>query len=239
MKISLIHKSLLLLLIFVVSINTFSEEVHDPFEDINRITFNINDSLDNKIAKPVAVVYGDITPQFIQNRITRFFKNLAEIDTFINQALQGKPKLAINDFSRFVINSTIGIGGLFDVATRIGLKRHEEDFDQTLALWGVPSGPYLMLPALGPSSLRDTLTRPFSSFLSVTFHMTESDVNLALKGVDALETRERLLEIESLIYGDRYNFVKDSYIQYLNFEINDGVDVEDEFLDDMDDFLIE
>jgi len=83
------------------------------------------------------------------------------------------------------------------------------------------------------------LARPFSSFLSVTFHMTESDVNLALKGMDALETRERLLEIESLIYGDRYNFVRDSYVQYMNYEINDGVDVEDEFIDDMDDLLIE
>ena len=96
-----------------------------------------------------------------------------------------------------------------------------------------------MLPGLGPSTLRDTLARPFSSFLSVTFHMTESDVNLALKGMDALETRERLLEIESLIYGDRYNFVRDSYFQYMNYEINDGVDVEDEFIDDMDDLLIE
>ena len=96
-----------------------------------------------------------------------------------------------------------------------------------------------MLPALGPSSLRDTLARPFSSFLSVTFHMTESDVNIALKGIDALETRERLLEIESLIYGDRYDFVKDSYIQYLNYEVKDGVDVEDEFLEEMDDFLID
>jgi phospholipid-binding lipoprotein MlaA len=96
-----------------------------------------------------------------------------------------------------------------------------------------------MLPGLGPSTLRDTLARPFSSFLSVTFHMTESDVNLALKGMDALETRERLLEIESLIYGDRYNFVRDSYVQYMNYEINDGVDVEDEFIDDMDDLLIE
>lgn len=217
---------------------TQAEDINDPFEEFNRITFEFNESLDKNFLKPVALVYAK-TPKPIKKGVTNFFDNLEEIETSVNQVLQGKPKLAINDFSRFVINTTIGIGGLFDVATKIGLTRHEEDFDQTLALWGVPSGPYLMLPALGPSSLRDTLTRPFSSFLSVTFHMTEADVNLALKGVDALETRERLLEIESLIYGDRYNFVKDSYVQYLNFEINDGVDVEDEFLDDMDDFLIE
>ena len=216
----------------------YAEDINDPFEDINRITFKFNESIDNNFLKPVAVTYSK-TPKPIKKGISNFFDNLEEIETSVNQILQGKPKLAINDFSRFIINTTIGLGGFLDVATKIGLTRHEEEFDQTLALWGVPSGPYIMLPGLGPSTLRDTLARPFSSFLSVTFHMTESDVNLALKGMDALETRERLLEIESLIYGDRYNFVRDSYVQYMNYEINDGVDVEDEFIDDMDDLLIE
>jgi len=216
----------------------YAEDINDPFEDINRITFKFNESIDNNFLKPVAVTYSK-APKPIKKGISNFFDNLEEIETSVNQILQGKPKLAINDFSRFIINSTIGLGGFLDVATKIGLTRHEEEFDQTLALWGVPSGPYIMLPGLGPSTLRDTLARPFSSFLSVTFHMTESDVNLALKGMDALETRERLLEIESLIYGDRYNFVRDSYFQYMNYEINDGVDVEDEFIDDMDDLLIE
>ena len=216
----------------------YAEDINDPFEDINRITFKFNESIDNNFLKPAAVTYSK-APKPIKKGISNFFDNLEEIETSVNQILQGKPKLAINDFSRFIINSTIGLGGFLDVATKIGLTRHEEEFDQTLALWGVPSGPYIMLPGLGPSTLRDTLARPFSSFLSVTFHMTESDVNLALKGMDALETRERLLEIESLIYGDRYNFVRDSYVQYMNYEINDGVDVEDEFIDDMDDLLIE
>jgi len=216
----------------------YAEDINDPFEDINRITFKFNESIDDNFLKPVALTYSK-APKPIKKGISNFFDNLEEIETSVNQILQGKPKLAINDFSRFIINSTIGLGGFLDVATKIGLTRHEEEFDQTLALWGVPSGPYIMLPGLGPSTLRDTLARPFSSFLSVTFHMTESDVNLALKGMDALETRERLLEIESLIYGDRYNFVRDSYVQYMNYEINDGVDVEDEFIDDMDDLLIE
>jgi len=216
----------------------YAEDINDPFEDINRITFKFNESIDNNFLKPVALTYSK-APKPIKKGISNFFDNLEEIETSVNQILQGKPKLAINDFSRFIINSTIGLGGFLDVATKIGLTRHEEEFDQTLALWGVPSGPYIMLPGLGPSTLRDTLARPFSSFLSITFHMTESDVNLALKGMDALETRERLLEIESLIYGDRYNFVRDSYVQYMNYEINDGVNVEDEFIDDMDDLLIE
>ncbi|MDA0754991.1 MAG: VacJ family lipoprotein [Proteobacteria bacterium] len=228
-----------ILLVSFLSVSLIhAEDINDPFEDINRITFKFNESLDNNFLKPVALTYSK-TPKPIKKGISNFFDNLEEIETSVNQILQGKPKLAINDFSRFIINSTIGLGGFLDVATKIGLTRHEEEFDQTLALWGVPSGPYIMLPGLGPSTLRDTLARPFSSFLSVTFHMTESDVNLALKGMDALETRERLLEIESLIYGDRYNFVRDSYFQYMNYEINDGVDVEDEFIDDMDDLLIE
>jgi len=228
-----------ILLVSFLSVSLIhAEDINDPFEDINRITFKFNESLDNNFLKPVAVTYSK-APKPIKKGISNFFDNLEEIETSVNQILQGKPKLAINDFSRFIINSTIGLGGFLDVATKIGLTRHEEEFDQTLALWGVPSGPYIMLPGLGPSTLRDTLARPFSSFLSVTFHMTESDVNLALKGMDALETRERLLEIESLIYGDRYNFVRDSYVQYMNYEINDGVDVEDEFIDDMDDLLIE
>ena len=226
-------------LIFVLfSASLYAEDINDPLEDINRITFEFNESLDRYFLKPVAETYSK-SPKLIKKGVTNFFNNLEEVETTVNQVLQGKPMLALNDLTRFVINSTIGLGGFIDIATKIGLTRHEEDFDQTLALWGVPSGPYIMLPALGPSSLRDTLSRPFSSFLSVTFHMTESDVNITLKGIDALETRERLLEIESLIYGDRYDFVKDSYIQYLNYEVKDGVDVEDEFLEEMDDFLID
>ncbi|MDB2489558.1 VacJ family lipoprotein, partial [Gammaproteobacteria bacterium] len=159
----------------------YAEDINDPFENINRITFKFNESIDNNFLKPVALTYSK-APKPIKKGISNFFDNLEEIETSVNQILQGKPKLAINDFSRFIINSTIGLGGFLDVATKIGLTRHEEEFDQTLALWGVPSGPYIMLPGLGPSTLRDTLARPFSSFLSVTLHMTESDVNLALKG---------------------------------------------------------
>ena len=215
-----------------------SEEVSDPFEDINRLTFEINETLDKVIAKPTANFYSKF-PTPIKKGVTNLFDNLEEINTSVNQALQGKPLTALNDISRFVINSTVGIGGIFDVATALGLKRHEEDFGQTLALWGVPAGPYIMLPVLGPHTLRDLFGRPVSSFLSVTFHMTDSDVNFGLNMIDALETRERLLEVESLLSGDKYYFVRDSYIQYLDYEIKDGVNVQDDFTDDMDDFLID
>jgi len=215
-----------------------SEEVSDPFEDINRLTFEINETLDKVIARPTANFYSKF-PTPIKKGVTNLFDNLEEINTSVNQALQGKPLTALNDISRFVINSTIGIAGIFDVATAMGLKRHEEDFGQTLAVWGVPTGPYVMLPVLGPHTVRDLFGRPVSSFLSVTFHMTESDVNFGLNMIDALETRERLLEVESLLSGDKYYFVRDSYIQYLDYEIKDGINVQDDFADDMDDFLID
>jgi len=224
---------------FLISASVIlAEDINDPFEDLNRLSFEFNESIDANILKPIAQSYSK-SPRFLKKGVTNFFDNLEEVDTTVNQLLQGKIGYAANDLTRFIINSTIGLGGIFDVATPLGLKRHEEDFSQTLALWGVPSGPYIMLPLLGPSSVRDVFSRPVSSLLSVTFHMTESDVNIALKAVDALETRERLLEIESLIYGDRYDFVKDSYVQYMIYEVSDGENVIDEFVDDMDDFLIE
>ena len=232
-----INITIILSLLFSTSL-VFSDEVGDPFENLNRKTFEFNEKMDEKIAKPIAQTYSQLPPK-IKKGVSNFFDNLEEVDTFVNQLLQGKPKESINDLTRFLINTTIGLGGFIDVASKMGLERHEEDFGQTLAVWGVGQGPYIMLPILGPSTLRDTLSRPVSSFLSVTFHMTETDVNIALKGMDAIETREKLLDVEALLSGDKYAFVKDAYIQSIYYEIKDGVDVEDDFIDDMDDFLID
>ena len=215
-----------------------SDQVRDPFEDFNRKTFNFNERIDEKVLKPIAKTYSKLPPN-VKNGVSNFFNNLEDVETSINQFLQGKPKKSLNDITRFFINSTIGLGGFIDVASKIGLERNEEDFGQTLAVWGVGQGPYIMLPGLGPSTLRDTLSRPVSSFSSVTFHMTDTDVNITLKVIDAIETREKLLDIESLLTGDKYAFVKDAYIQSINYEIKDGIDVQDDFIDDMDDFLID
>ena len=223
---------------FIFSATIYSSEVNDPFENINRKTFEFNENLDEKILKPTAKFYSKFPPR-IKNGITNFFNNLEEVDTCVNQLLQGKPKKSANDLTRFLINSTVGLGGFIDVASTMGLERHEEDFGQTLAVWGVGEGPYIMLPGLGPSTLRDTFSKPVSSFLSVTFHMTETDVNITLKSIDAIETRERLLDVESLLSGDKYAFVKDAYIQSIKYEVKDGIDVQDDFVDDMDDFLID
>ena len=225
------------LFVLLFSLPVFSEEISDPFEDLNRDIFIFNEKLDEKLLKPAAIAYRKVTPQFARSGVTNFFNNLEEIDTTINQVLQGEIKYAFNDAGRFVINTTIGLFGLIDVASKMGLERHEEDFGQTLGVWGFNSGPYIMIPFLGPSNPRDLLSRPISSFLSGTFAMEDNDVKLTLIGIDALETRERLLDAETLIIGDKYIFVKDAYVQSREYEINNGSTENDEFLDDMDDIF--
>ena len=225
------------LLILLLSFPIFGEEINDPFEDLNRDIFIFNEKLDEKLLKPAALTYRKVTPQFARTGVTNFFNNLEEIDTTINQVLQGEIKYAFNDAGRFVINSTIGLFGLIDVASKMGLEKHEEDFGQTLGVWGFDSGPYIMIPFLGPSNPRDLLSRPISSFLSGTFAMEDDDVKITLVGIDALETRERLLDAETLIIGDKYIFVKDAYIQSREYEINNGSTEDDEFLDDMEDIF--
>ena len=226
-----------LLLVLLFSFPLFAKEINDPFEDLNRDIFVFNEKLDEKILKPTALVYRKVTPQFARTGVTNFFNNLEEIDTTINQVLQGEIKYAFNDAGRFVINTTIGLFGLIDVASKMGLERHEEDFGQTLGVWGISSGPYIMLPFLGPSNPRDLMSRPISSFLSGTFAMEDNDVKFTLVGIDALETRERLLDAETLIIGDKYMFVKDAYVQSREYEINNGSTEDDVFLDDMDDIF--
>ena len=225
------------LFVLLFSLPVFSEEISDPFEDLNRDIFIFNEKLDEKILKPAAIAYRKVTPQFARSGVTNFFNNLEEIDTTINQVLQGEFKYAFNDAGRFVINTTIGLFGLIDVASKMGLERHEEDFGQTLGVWGFDSGPYIMIPFLGPSNPRDLLSRPISSFLSGTFAMEDDDVKITLVGIDALETRERLLDAETLIIGDKYIFVKDAYVQSREYEIKNGSTEDDEFLDDMEDIF--
>jgi phospholipid-binding lipoprotein MlaA len=214
-------------------------EANDPFEDINRKVWVFNEFLDDNIAKPTAEIYTTIAPNFVEVGISNFFRNINELDNTANQLLQGHPLLAINDFSRFLINSTIGLGGFIDVGTSLGLERHDEDFGQTLGAWGVSSGPFLMIPIYGPSTPRGLAGRSVSSVLGGTFAIEETDVRLGITALDALETRARYLEVETLIIGDRYSFIRDSYMQYQEFESSNGINQEDDFVDDMDDFLLE
>jgi len=223
--------------LFLFFISTFSiaeddDVTADPFESTNRIVFEISDDLDTMIIRPVAEIYRDVTPRFIKNSITNFFYNLSEVDTIINQLLQGKIVLAGQDSLRFLINSTIGIVGFVDVATRVGFERHDEDFGQTLGYWGVPAGPYVFLPVIGPSTIRDSFSKPTSWFLSGNLSVSDEEAKIFINLLDAVETRERLLVAEKLIVGDKYEFVKSVYLQTRNDLVFDG-EVEDEFLTDL------
>ena len=223
----------------VMSISLNVEATQDPFEDINRKIWTFNEYLDDNIAKPTAEIYTNITPDFIEIGITNFFRNINELDNTANQLLQGKPVNAMNDFARFIINTSIGLLGFIDVASKLGLQRHDEDFGQTLGTWGVSKGPFLMIPLYGPSTPRSLAGRSVSSVLTGTFAIEETDVRIGITALDALETRSRYLEVETLIVGDRYSFIRDSYMQYLDFETSDGEDQSDDFVDDMDDFLLD
>lgn len=214
-------------------------EANDPFEDINRKVWAFNEFLDNNLAKPTAEIYTSLAPNFVEVGMSNFFRNINELDNTANQLLQGHPVLALNDFTRFLINSTIGIAGFVDVGSKIGLERHDEDFGQTLGAWGVSTGPFLMLPIYGPTTPRGLAGKSVSSVLGGTFAIEEDDVKLGITALDALETRARYLEVEPLIIGDRYSFIRDSYLQYQEFESSNGVNQEDDFVDDMDDFLLE
>ena len=226
-------------LIFALVLVSIPLSANDPFEVFNRKIWAFNEFLDNNLAKPTAEIYTSIAPDPVEVAVSHFFRNINELDNTANQVLQGHPILAINDFSRFIINSTIGLAGFLDVASRLGLERHDEDFGQTLGSWGVPSGPYLMIPIYGPSTPRSLTGRSVSSVLSGTFAIKENDVRLAITGLDALETRARYLEVESLIIGDRYSFIRDSYMQYQEFELSNGEDQIDDFVDDMDNFILD
>ena len=223
------------LFLFFISTSLIAEDddvTSDPFESTNRIVFEISDDLDTMIIRPVAEIYRDVTPRFIKNSITNFFYNLSEVDTIINQLLQGKIVLAGQDSLRFLINSTIGIVGFVDVATRVGFERHDEDFGQTLGYWGVPAGPYVFLPVIGPSTIRDSFSKPTSWFLSGNLSVSDEEAKIFINLLDAVETRERLLVAEKLIVGDKYEFVKSVYLQTRNDLVFDG-EVEDEFLTDL------
>jgi len=218
---------------------SFSVFANDPFEDINRQVWAFNEFMDDNVAKPAAIAYRDVAPDFIEMGVTNFFRNLNELDSTANQLLQGKPILAVNDFTRFLINTTFGLAGFLDIATRLGMTRHDEDFGQTLGYWGVSKGPFLMLPLYGPATPRSLAGKSVRTVLGGTFAVEESDVRFAVTGLDALETRARYLDAESLIIGDRYSFIRDSYLQYEDFEASNGENQVDDFVDDMDDFLLD
>ena len=226
-------------LIIILSLSYFSilkSEV-DPFQNLNERTHNLNQSLDDSIATPIAKLYRKVTPDFVEVGVTNFTDNIEDINIALNNLLQAKIKDGLSDILRFTINSTIGLLGFFDVASSMGFQKHSEDFGQTLAVWGVSDGPYIVLPILGPSSLRDTLARIPEAFMTPLLLIDHHRTSYELTAIDLLDKRARYLGLESIALGDEYLFYRDAYFQSREFDINDGV-IEDDF-DDFDDFDFE
>ncbi len=221
-----------LILLLLLSPFTFAEV--DPFQNINEKTHNLNQTLDMQVASPVARFYKRITPDFLEKGITNFTHNIEDLSIGINNILQGKFNEGLSDFSRFTLNTSIGLLGFIDIASDLGLTKHDEDFGQTLAVWGVPDGPYLVLPGLGPSTTRDTLAMIPDAFLTPLWLVDHDRTSYSLTAIDLIDTRARYLGLESVVIGDEYLFYRDAYLQSRNFEIKDG-EVEDDF-DDFDDF---
>jgi phospholipid-binding lipoprotein MlaA len=207
----------------------------DPLEPMNRSVSRFNDVLDDNVLKPAATGYRDYTPQLVQTGIGNFFRNLADVFSTVNNGLQLKGRETAESLMRVVVNTTLGIYGIFDVATEIGLQRHPEDLGQTLGYWGVPDGPYVVLPVFGPSTLRDTSVLPLelsTDLVSKHDDIAESNVAMAARIVDK---RASLLKTSDLLTGaaiDKYSFTRDSYLQFRRNQVYDGNPPDDEPLED-------
>lgn len=200
----------------------------DPWEGFNRTIFRFNDTLDTYALKPLAQGYQAVTPQFLEDGVHNIFGNLGDVGNLANNLLQGKIHDAGIDTSRVLFNTTIGLLGFFDVAKQMGLNKTDEDFGQTLGVWGLDSGPYLVLPLLGPSSVRDAAGRVPDAFLEPYPYMDHVPSRNVTRGVDVIDTRASLLSAEKLIGGDKYIFIRNAYLQNREFRVKDG-QVEDDF----------
>jgi len=202
------------------------DNARDPLEGFNRAMYRFNDKFDRYLLKPVAKGYRAITPKPVSRGISNFFSNLHDPGIMLNNLLQGKPKQAGSDLGRFLVNTTLGIAGLFDVASKMGMEKHNEDFGQTLGKWGVGEGPYLVLPFLGPSNLRDGPALVVDWETYPPNHMEEQSTRNKLLVVEVVDKRAQYLEagdiLEQAAGQDPYIFVREAYRQRRVNQIYDG-----------------
>jgi phospholipid-binding lipoprotein MlaA len=197
----------------------------DPYEKFNRSMFAFNDAVDTHALKPAATAYKAVLPSFVQTGVNNFFGNLADVWSSANNLMQGKGERGLSDITRVVINSTFGLGGLIDFASDAGLAKHTEDFGQTLGYWGVPSGPYIMLPILGPSTLRDTAGVPLDIAADPWGYGISSRARNIGVAVRVVDQRAVLLDATNLMEEaalDRYEFIRDGYLQQRKSKVFDG-----------------
>lgn len=207
----------------------------DRFESFNRAVFKFNDRADRYIAKPIAKAYQFITPSFVDEGVTNFFNNLDDVETFVNSILQGKFHNSIVALNRVIYNTVFGLGGFIDVATSFGLVATEEDFGQTLGYWGYEESSYIILPILGPSTVRDFGGLVFDTLVSDPLEYVDdisTEESLALKALNLTDKRADLLAAENLLFDDdRYAFIRSAYYQNREYLIKDG-EIEDPFAED-------
>lgn len=198
---------------------------NDPLEPMNREIYRINEDLDAGILRPVARLYVDYVPSPIRTAVSNVFSNFGDVYSVVNNALQGKPAAAAEDTMRVAMNSVLGLGGLIDIATPAGLPKHKEDFGQTLGVWGVSSGPYLVLPILGPSSVRDAVGTVVDAQIDPGTYIDPVSLRNSVVGLRVVDARARLLGATSLLETaalDKYSFLRDSYLQRRNYLVHDG-----------------
>lgn len=208
--------------------NQGPEELKDPWENWNRKVYAFNTGFDKWTLRPIAKAYSVVMPKSLDKGVTNFFRNLGELPTSVNATLQGKPKSIANALARFFLNTTMGFFGFFDVATQIGLERNPEDFGQTLAVWGVPSGNYLVLPFIGPTTPRGVSSMFVDVYASPQNYFDDDKLRYSLWALRIVDVRSNLLEFEQLISGDPYIFMRTAYWQHRQFLIQDG-QVQDDF----------
>lgn len=199
----------------------------DPWEGFNRAIFRFNDTLDTYALKPIAEGYQKIAPDLVEKGVTNAFKNIGDVGNLANDLFQGKVEHAGVDTSRVLFNTTFGVLGFVDVATSMGLQRNNEDFGQTLGAWGFDSGPYVVLPFFGASSVRDGIGLVPDAFTKPYPYMNNMGARNIMYGVNVIDTRANLLSAEKLITGDKYTFIRNAYLQNREYLVKDGKVVDD------------
>ncbi len=200
---------------------------HDPLEPMNREVAKFNDGLDSVVLKPVATAYKKVTPSLVRTGVSNFFNNISDVGSLINNAMQLKAEATGEMVIRVSFNTVFGFGGLFNLAGELGVERHPEDFGQTLGHWGVPSGPYVVLPLLGPSTIRDAAATYVDYKYDVTSYRDPIETRTALGVLRIVNTRANLLSLGTMLEEaalDKYSFTRDAYLQRRRSLISDGDD---------------
>ncbi len=202
----------------------------DPWQDVNERVFAFNDFFDRVLVRPIAITYTTFLPRPVRQGIGNFFSNIDDINVFANDLLQLKFNDALSDSGRFALNTTVGLGGLLDVASRFGLEKNEEDFGQTLGRWGVGSGPYMVLPVFGTSNVRDSVGLVLDTLFNPIQYYDERAGRWTLFVVREIDTRSSLLALDELVGGDKYLFFREAYVQRREYLVKDG-QITDSFSD--------